>query len=153
LAHQKGAEDALSWLGKTPGESQIDILFGRIRVFFAPPVKAAYRRRGQRGPLARALVRSDLPDPRAVLEGLVGELVEFQLERPPRSPDKPSASDTSPRHLPPLPPLAAAMSAEGHLLATLSPDERPPDVLGMARIIQLMALAAAHAEPERAAAA
>jgi hypothetical protein len=52
---KKGAEDALSWLGKTPGESQIDILFGRIRVFFAPPVKAAYRRRGQRGPLANAL--------------------------------------------------------------------------------------------------
>jgi hypothetical protein len=75
------------------------------------------------------------------LEGLVGELVEFQVERSPRSPDKPSASDTAPS-LPPLPRLAAALSAEGHLLATLSPDERPPDVLGMARVMKLMALAA-----------
>jgi hypothetical protein len=36
------------------------------------------------------------------------------------------------------------------LLATLSPDERPPDVLGMARVMKLMALAAG---PEWAAAA
>jgi hypothetical protein len=147
---KKTAEDALSWLGKTPGESQISILFGRIRVFFAPLVKAAYRRRGQRGPLACALVRPDLSDPRAVLEGLVGELLEFQLERPPQPSGKPDAAETAPQRLPPLPRLAAAMSAEGHLLATLPADERPPDVLGMARVMKLMAMAAG---PERAAAA
>jgi hypothetical protein len=46
------------------------------------------------------------------------------------------------------------MSAEGHLLlATLPPDERPPDVLGMARVMKLMALAAEHAGPEQSAAA
>jgi hypothetical protein len=110
-------------------------------------MKAAYRRRGQRGPLASALVRSDLPDPRAGLEGLVGELVEFHVERPPEPAGKAGAPEAAPQR---LPPLAAALSAEGHLLATLPPDERPPDVLGMARVIKLMALAAG---PERAAAA
>ena len=120
-------------------------------MFFGAPLKATYRRKGQRGPLACALVRSDLSDPRSILEGLVGELVEFQVERPPEPPGKSDAvghrSRNACRHcrrsLLPL-------SAEGHLLATLSPDERPPDVLGMARVIKLMALAAG---PERAAAA
>ena len=45
------------------------------------------------------------------------------------------------------------MSAEAQLLATLPPDERPPDVLGMARVMKLVALAAEHAGPERAVAA
>ena len=144
------AKAALKWWQKTGGESQIDILFGGITLFSSGPSRASYRRKGQRGPLACALVRSELPAPRSTLEGLVGELVEFQLERSPRSPDKPSALDTSPHRLPPLPRLAAALSAEGHLLATLSPDERPPDVLGMARVVKLMALAAG---PEQAAAA
>jgi hypothetical protein len=143
------AKEAVRWWQKTGGESQIDILFGGIPLFSSGALRASYRRKGQRGPLACALVRSDLSAPRSILEGLVGELVEFQVERS-RSPDKPSASDTSPHRLPPLPRLAAALSAEGHLLATLSPDERPPDVLGMARVIKLMALAAG---PERAAAA
>jgi hypothetical protein len=44
-----------------------------------------YRRKGQRGPLTGALVRADLPDARAVLEGLVGELVEFQCFPPERA--------------------------------------------------------------------
>jgi hypothetical protein len=144
------AKEALRWWQKTGGESQIDILFGGIPLFSSGALRASYRRKGQRGPLACALVRSDLPAPRSILEGLVGELVEFQVERSPQSPDKPSASDASPHRLPPLPRLAAALSAEGHLLATLSPDERPPDVLGMPRVIKLMALAAG---PERAAAA
>ena len=52
--------------------------------------------------------------------------------------------------LPPLPRLAAALSAEGQMLASLPPHERPPDMLGMGRVIKLMALAAG---PERAAAA
>jgi hypothetical protein len=150
---EKVAGDALRWLRKTPGELQIDLLFGRIRVFFGEPVKATYRRKGQRGPLASALVRSSLPNPRAVLEGMVGELVEFHLDRPSRSPAAARAPASTPQPLPTLPPLAAAMSAEAHLLATLPPDECPPDVLGMARVMKLMALAAEHAGPERAAAA
>jgi hypothetical protein len=144
------AKEALRWWQKTGGESQIDILFGGIPLFSSGALRASYRRKGQRGPLACALVRSDLSAPRSILESLVGELVEFQVERRPRPPDKPSASDASPHRLPPLPRLAAALSAEGHLLATLSPDERPPDVLGMARVIKLVALPAG---PERAAAA
>jgi hypothetical protein len=146
----KTAENAIAAAKKTTLKSQIIYLLGDLGLFFDPPLKATYRRKGQRGPLACALVRSDLSDPRSILEGLVGELVEFQVERSPRSPGRPSASDTSPHRLPPLPPLAAALSAEGYLLATLSPDERPPDVLGMTRVIKLMALAA---RPERAAAA
>jgi hypothetical protein len=39
------------------------------------------------------------------------------------------------------------------LLATLPPDERPPDVLGMARVMKLGALAAEHAGSEERAAA
>ena len=112
---------------------------------------ARYRRKNQRGQPARALVRADLPDPRAVLEGLVGELTEFHVERPPdptvRAHPKRSA------RLPPLPRLAAALSAEAHLLATLPSDARPPDTLGMARVIRLMALANDAAGTKRAAVA
>ena len=122
-------------------------------MFFGPPLKAAYRRLGQRGPLARALVRSDLPDPRATVENLVGELLAFRLEHPPEPPGKPEATDATPASLPPLPALAAAMSAEAHLLATLPRGEGPPDLLGMARVMKLVALAAEHTGPERAAAA
>jgi hypothetical protein len=141
------AKEALRWWQKTGGESQINILFGGIPLFSSGALRASYRRKGQRGPLACALVRSDLSAPRAVLEGLVGELVEFHVERPPEPAGKAGAPEAAPQR---LPPLAAALSAEGHLLATLPPDERPPDVLGMARVIKLMALAAG---PERAAAA
>jgi hypothetical protein len=146
---QAVAKEALRWWQKTGGESQIDILFGGIPLFSSGALRASYRRKGQRGPLACALVRSDLSAPRLVLEGLVGELGEFQVERPPEAPGKSDAPCTAPQRLPPLPRLAAALSAEGHLLATLSPDERPPDVLGMARVLKLMALAAG---PERVAA-
>jgi hypothetical protein len=146
------AREAVKWWRKTGGESQIDILFGGIPLFFSGVLKASYRRKGQRGPLACALVRSELPDPRAVLEGMVGELGEFQIA-PPEPPGKPEAADATTASLRPLPPLAAAMSAEAHLVATLPPDERPPDLLGMARVVKLMALAAAHANPARAAAA
>jgi hypothetical protein len=146
----KTAENAIAAAKKTTLKSQIIYLFGDLGLFFDPPLKATYRRKGQRGPLACALVRSDLSDPRSILEGLVGELVEFQVERPPQPPGKADAPDTAAQRLPQLPPLAAALSAEGHLLATLPPDERLPDVLGMARVIKLMALAA---RPEQAAAA
>jgi len=149
---EKVAEDALRWLRKTPGELQIDLLFGRIRVFFGEPVKATYRRKGQRGPLASALVRSSLPNPRVVLESLVGELTEFYLDRPSGSPAEAKA-EWAPHPLPTLPPLAAALSAEGHLLASLPPDGRPPDMLGMARVIKLMNLAAELVGAERAAVA
>ena len=49
--------------------------------FSGPSCNGTYRRKGQRGPLASALVRSDLPDPRSVLESLVGELTEFRARR------------------------------------------------------------------------
>ena len=105
-----------------------------------PPLQATYRRRAQKGKPARALVSAALSDPRAVLQSLVGELVEFQLERPPQPSGKAGAPESAPHPLPPLPPLAAALSAEGHLLATLPSDARPPDMLGMARVMKLMAL-------------
>jgi hypothetical protein len=97
------------------------------------------------------LIDAALPTPRAVLEGLVGELTEFQLERPVHAPEAKAASAANP--LPTLPPLAAALSAEGHLLATLPADARPPDLLGMAGVIKLMALTTDLAGAERAAVA
>ena len=117
------------------------------------PLQATYRRKNQRGPPAQALVRADLPDPRAVLESLVGELTEFHVERPsePRLPRPAPRAAAAP--LPPLPPLAAALSAEGHLLATLPPDGRPPDMLGMAGVMKLMALTTEPAGVKRAAVA
>jgi hypothetical protein len=147
---EAAAKEALRWWQKTGGESQIDILFGGIPLFLSEALSASYRRKGRRGPLACALVRSSLPDPRAVLEGMVGELVEFDMERPSAVPTEAGASRSVVPALPPLPRLAAALSAEGHMLASLAPHERPPDMLGMARVIKLMALAAG---PERAAAA
>lgn len=50
---------------------------------------ASYRRKGQRGRAAEAVFRSDLSDPRGVLESLVGELVAFscsELEPDPSPP-------------------------------------------------------------------
>jgi hypothetical protein len=118
------------------------------------PISAArYRRKGQRGAAAKALVRADLPDPRAILESLVGELTEFDVERPSDSPAAARAHEPARPAQRPLPPLAAALAAEGHLLATLPPDGRPPDMLGMARVMKLMALTTAGAGAERAAAA
>ena len=157
---QKAAEDALRWCrAKLPGGSQIDILFGVLRVVFGELLKAAYRRKNQRGPAARALVRADLDEPRAVLEGLIGEVVEFLVERPPDpaqdtapAPDLP-AETSAPIRPKALPPLAAALSAEGHLLASLPSDARPPDMLGMAGVMKLMALAAEAVGTERAAVA
>jgi hypothetical protein len=81
------------------------------------------------------LVSAAVLDPRAVLESLVGELAEFEVE------DEPPAAKV-PEPPPPLRPLAAALSAEGRMLATLPADQRPPDMLGMARAMKLMALAA-----------
>jgi hypothetical protein len=52
-----------------------------------------------------------------------------------------------------LPPLAAAISVEGHLLATLPADARPPDMLGMAGVMKLIALGTGLAGAERAAVA
>jgi hypothetical protein len=150
---EKAAEDALRWLRKTPGEPQIDSLFGRIRVFFGEPVKVTYRRKGQRGPLASALVCSSLPEPRSVLEAMVGELVEFHMDRRSDSPAEASAPQSAPQPLSRLPPLAAALSAEAHLLASLPSDARPPDMLGMARIIKLMTLAGERCGAKRAAVA
>jgi len=86
---------------------------------------------------------------------LVGELVEFHVERRP-DPSKEAANPPeplTPKPLPHLPPLAAALSVEGHLLSTLPVDARPPDMLGMASIVRLMSLARDPAGAERATAA
>ncbi len=83
-----------------------------------------------------------------VLQGLVGELVDFDVERPP----VPAARPRKPVTLPSLPPLAAALSAEAHLLASIPPDVRPPDILGMGGVMILAALARGR-RAERTAAA
>jgi hypothetical protein len=132
---------------------QIIYLFGVCTLLDQPPLQATYRRKAQKGKPARALVRADLPDPRAILESLVGELTEFHVERPSDSPTEARAPEPEWRPRPPLPPLAAALSAEGHLLATLPPDGRPPDMLGMAGVMKLMTLATELAAAERAAVA
>jgi hypothetical protein len=121
-------------------------------VFFGDPLKATYRRKGQRGPLASGLIRSSLPDPRLVLEGMVGELTEFHLDRPARSTAEARAPEPE-RSMRPLPPLAAALSAEGHLLSSLPSDARPPDMHGMARVLKLMTMAGEHGRTARAAVA
>jgi hypothetical protein len=117
-----------------------------------PILTARYRRRNQRGADARALIDAVLPDPRAVLESLVGELTEFHLDRPARSPAEAKA-EAAPLPLPTLPPLAAALSAESHLLASLPSDARPPDTLGMVSVMRLMPLTAKPAGIEKAAVA
>jgi hypothetical protein len=132
---------------------QIIILFGVCTLLDRPPLQATYRRKAQKGKPARALVDAALPDPRAVLEGLVGELTEFHVERSSASPAEARAPEPERPAQAPLPPLAAALSAEGHLLASLSCDARPPDMLGMARVMKLMALVAEFAGAERAAVA
>jgi hypothetical protein len=80
-----------------------------------------------------------------VLEGMVGELVEFDMDRQSAGPIEGSASQSGPPLLPPLPRLAAALSTEGHMLASLLPHERPPDMLGMGRVIKVMGLVAERA--------
>jgi hypothetical protein len=112
---------------------------GNCTLFWQPPLQATYRRKGQRGPLAGALVRADLPDRRTVLESLIGELVEFHVARPSEPPADVRRPEPA-QALPPLRSLAAALSAEAHLLASLPPDERPPDMLGMAGALRLIAL-------------
>jgi hypothetical protein len=49
--------------------------------------------------------------------------------------------------------MTAALSAESQLLASLPSDVRPPDVLGAAGVMKLMALATEAAGMKRAAAA
>jgi hypothetical protein len=132
---------------------QIVYLFGVCTQLDQPPLQATYRRKAQKGKPARALVCADLPDPRAILESLVGELTEFHVEHPPESSAKPREPERERLPQRPLPPLAAALSAEGHLLATLPPDGRPPDMLGMAGVMKLMTLATELAGAERAAVA
>jgi hypothetical protein len=127
--------------------AQIIYLFGVCTLLDRPPLRATYRRRSQKGKSAQALIGADLPDPRTVLEHLVGEVTEFAVKRPPEPVKEAGIHQPTAR---PLPPIAAALAAEAHLLASLPCDTRPPDVLGMARVIKLMTLAAG---PERAAAA
>ena len=144
----KEADNALSYRGRNTLKTPNYIFIWRIQGVFPDPLKATYRRINQRGPAAHALVRADIPDPRAALEALVGELASFHVERPPASPH-----ERLTRHLRRLGPLAAALSAESRLLASLPSDARPPDTLGMAGVIKLMALANDPARTERAAVA
>jgi hypothetical protein len=154
--NRKSAEEALRWAArKLPGEPQIDILFGITRVVFPNLLKATYRRKNQRGPVARALIRADLPDPRSVLEGLVGALAEFYAERPAEPPHNKAGAPEArpPKPLRALPPMTAALAAEAHLLASLPADARPPDMLGVARVMKLMTLATEYPGAQRAAVA
>jgi hypothetical protein len=147
----KDADNALAPLRnylKTPN----NISIWGFQVVFPGCRLAIYRRAGQRGPAARALVDAALHDPRAVLESLVGELTEFHVERPSEPPAEASAPVPE-RPTRTLPALAAALSAEGHLLASLPFDARPPDMLGMAGVMKLMTLADEPGGAERAAVA
>ena len=103
---------------------------------------------------------------KALRARLAGELHERRFTASPRSPPEPGrradgipcpAAARAPQRARPaqrfLSPLPAALSAEAHLLATLPPDGRPPDMLGMARVMKLMALATERAGAERAAVA
>jgi hypothetical protein len=148
----KEAENAVAYLVNTLKTPNNDSIW-RIQGIFQDLLRATYRRKGQRGRAARALVSAALPDPRPVLESLVGELTEFHVERPSDPPAKASAPESAPQPLPSLPPLAAALSAESHLLATLPPSGRPPDMLGMALVMELIALANDRAGTGRAAVA
>jgi hypothetical protein len=86
-----------------------------------------------------------------VLQGLIGELTEFRLQRPPEPVKQTGPAQAAAQRLPSLPRLAAALSAEARLLATRPADARPPDTLGMARVIRLMAPADDPAATRRAA--
>jgi hypothetical protein len=57
------AKSDLSRSGLMGGNPQIIILFGVCTPLDQPPLQAVYRRKGQKGKPARALVRADLPDP------------------------------------------------------------------------------------------
>jgi hypothetical protein len=148
----KDAENALTHLRNTLKTPNNDSIW-RIQGIFEDLLQATYRRKGQRGRAARALVSAALPDPRAILQSLVGELAEFHVERPPDSPTEARAPEPARPAQRPLPRVAAALSAEGHLLASLRSDARPPDMLGMAGVMRLMALATDPAGIERVAAA
>jgi hypothetical protein len=77
--------------------------------------------------------------------------MEFELQPPSEPVRQTGPAQAAAQRLPPLPRLAAALSAEAHLLATLPADARPPDTLGMARVIGLMALTNDSAATRRAA--
>ena len=143
------AENAVRYAAKNTLKSPNRGSIWKIQGVFEDLLRASYRRKGQRGPVARVLFRADLPDPRAALEGLVGELVGFNIERPP----VPAARPHKPTAMPSLPPLAAALSAEAHLLASVPPDVRPPDMLGMDGVMRLAALAGGGGRVERTTAA
>jgi hypothetical protein len=78
----KEAENAVAYLDKNTLNAPNRIFIWSFQGIFADLLRASYRRKGQRGRPARALIDATLPDPRAVLESLVGELTEFHLDRP-----------------------------------------------------------------------
>jgi hypothetical protein len=105
-ASPKAAElDLQRQTPKTPLKVQIDNLIWGLRgVFGQPPhlqlTSCSYRRRNQRGPLARALLRADLPCPRAAVEALIGALAEFSLDK---AAGGPAAHEPDPSPPPPPP--------------------------------------------------
>jgi hypothetical protein len=121
----KAAEHALHRSRLNTPKTQMDTPFGFWGYLLAAPRSAVYRRKGQRGCPTQVLISPNVPNPRQAVEKLVGKLTEFRLERSPPPADA-------------LPPLAAALSAEAHLLATCPPDGRPPDRLGFAGVMKLM---------------
>jgi len=96
-----------------------------ISIWSLYPISTArYRRKNQRGAAARALIDASLPDPRAVLESLVGVLTEFHLDRPSGAPADASTPEPQ-RPVRSLPPLAAAFPPRD----TCSPRCRRMDAL------------------------
>jgi hypothetical protein len=61
-------------LGLIGDKVQIDYLFGKC-----PHLIAEYRRPGQRGPACRAAIAGSVPDPRAALVAVVGEVSAFSV--------------------------------------------------------------------------
>lgn len=86
------------------------------------------------------MLYAGLPNPRAALEALVGPLAEFTLDviEMPGETARPEPPPIPQRAERPLRPLAAALAAEAHLLATADPTERRPDMLGFAGVYRLM---------------
>jgi hypothetical protein len=78
----KEAENAVAYATKNTLKSPNNNSIWRIQGIFRDLFQASYRRQGQRGRLAKALISAELPDARAALQSLVGELVEFHVERP-----------------------------------------------------------------------
>lgn len=73
----------------------------RTSIWGLSPINCSYRRIDQRGPVARALVRADLSQPRRALEALVGPLSMFHADgRQPPAPGLTSEAEAAGRSTP-----------------------------------------------------